>query len=406
MDGSDPRLFVPNDNVAHLGTEPVPVEPYISPSYYKLEQERIFHRCWIYMGRIEEVRKPGDFFVRQGEDSILGTSIIVAHGKDGVVRAFHNICSHRQAKLVHEPRGNKPNFQCKYHGWGYALNGELKSVPDTESFFDLDMKKCGLTPINCEMWNGFIFINLADKPAQTLTEFLGPVIPKLQEHNLEGFSTYMMMTLDVNVNWKCMLDNFQESYHLPFVHNLSLGDTAMSAKNPYSYPLYFDFRDPHRIMGVWGNTEHKTSLAESIAMKYGAVISAGTPNETTATQIKRHPNWQLDIHGIFPNLLIDVAPGFFFTHEFIPLSTNKTRWYGRVFWPKAKTAAQRWSQEYAIAAFRDTVSEDLTILDTLQKAMESGAKKEVYYQTSEAMCRHTYNTVDRYVRGDLLRAAE
>src|SRR6267143_872996 len=91
---SDFRAAKTNFTVsAGLRTDPVPTEPYRSPAYFELERERVFKRAWLCLGRIERLPKPGSYFVEQIE--IAKTSVLVTHGTDGGVRAFHNVCSHR-----------------------------------------------------------------------------------------------------------------------------------------------------------------------------------------------------------------------------------------------------------------------------------------------------------------------
>ena len=101
---------------------------------------------------------------------------------EGTVRAFHNICRHRGNKLVwsdfpkEETAGVCRQFTCKYHGWRYNLDGALNFVQQEGEFFDFDKDDYGLVPVHCDVWEGFIFINLAEKPEQSLTEFLGPMV--------------------------------------------------------------------------------------------------------------------------------------------------------------------------------------------------------------------------------------
>jgi phenylpropionate dioxygenase-like ring-hydroxylating dioxygenase large terminal subunit len=108
----------------------------------------------------------------------------------------------------------------------------------------------------------------------------------------------------------------------------------------------------------------------------------------------------MDVHGIFPNVLIDVTPSFFLTHEVMPISASRTQWTTCVYFPPAKNAAQRASQEYSVAAYRDTAAEDLAILSTQQQGMLSGAKKVFHFQANEVLCRHLAANVDRYVKHD------
>ena len=113
---------------------------------------------------------------------VANTSIVVVRDGEGTVRAFHNICRHRGNKLVWndfpqaETSGSCRQFTCKYHGWRYDLDGACTFVQQESEFFDLDKTDYGLVPVHCDVWAGFIFVNLADEPAQSLREFLGPMI--------------------------------------------------------------------------------------------------------------------------------------------------------------------------------------------------------------------------------------
>jgi phenylpropionate dioxygenase-like ring-hydroxylating dioxygenase large terminal subunit len=387
--------FVSKQDVAHLGTGPIPTEPYFSEAQFEAERDKIYRKVWLFFARDSDLPNTGDYIVKDFD--VADASVLATRNKEGKIQAFHNVCTHRASKLVWEPRGNSNGFSCRYHGWRYGINGEAKSIPDADSFFDLDIKKCGLAPIALEIWNGFIFINLDPHPAQTLAEFLGAAGPKLSQHPYEGFESFVIMGLTVDVNWKCILDNFQETYHLASVHRLSVADRSISNENPLAHPVSFDFYGPHRVMGVWGNPHHKPAMVESIAYKYGGVMSGGALQQKQEHKLIRHPNWQLDVHGIFPNLLIDVAPSFFFVHEFDPISASRTKWLTTLYLPKARTAGERFSQEYNVAAYRDTVAEDLAILRTQQKGMMSGAIKKFDFQLSESMCRHSYNAVNSYI---------
>ncbi len=396
--------LVQKKDVEALGTELIPTEPYYSEAQFERERELVFRRAWLFAGREQEIPNEGDFLVKDWD--IVDASILITRGKDDKIRAFHNVCAHRSAKVVWEERGNAKGFNCRYHGWRYGLNGAALSIPDSEGFFHLDQKNCGLTPVHVAVWNTMIFINLAPEPEQTLLEFLGPIAPKILEHSMQGFDSYFTIGGEVTVNWKCLIDNFQETYHLASVHHLSVADRSVAEANPRGRPISFEFFGLHRLMGVWGNPHRKPDLVEGIAIRNGGVISQGAVQQTAEAKLIRDPNWQLDVHGIFPTLLLDIAPTFFFIHEFFPLAADRTRWHSTIWFPQAKNAGQRFSQEYSVAAFRDTVAEDLAVLRTQQKGMRSGAKKYFDFQLSETMCRHSYKTLNDYMASAPARAAE
>lgn len=104
-----------HDLYPELGTAPVPIDPYIARSYFEKEQERIFAKVWLNIGRIEQIPNPGDYFVK--DLAVCKTSILVVRGKDGKIRAFHNMCAHRGNKPVWDNAGTcRGLFTCRFHG--------------------------------------------------------------------------------------------------------------------------------------------------------------------------------------------------------------------------------------------------------------------------------------------------
>ncbi len=138
-----------------LGSEPIPIEPYISPQYFELEKKYLFKKVWIHVGRVEEIPSAGDYFVKQLD--ACDASVLVVRNRDGAIHAFHNVCSHRMNKMVYTERGSTKKFFCKFHGWAYDLDGRLVGVPDEKCFTGLKREEHGLSPVNLDTWQGFIF---------------------------------------------------------------------------------------------------------------------------------------------------------------------------------------------------------------------------------------------------------
>jgi phenylpropionate dioxygenase-like ring-hydroxylating dioxygenase large terminal subunit len=152
-----------------MSTAPVAAESCISPEHFERERERIFRRSWLCVGNECEIPERGDYIVR--EVAICDVQVLIIRGNDGVVRGFHNVCSHRGNTLAWDAQGKCRGYMTyNFHSWGYDSKGELKWIPDEDNFFDLDKRRLGLTPIATEVFRGFIFINLA--PEQTLAEYL------------------------------------------------------------------------------------------------------------------------------------------------------------------------------------------------------------------------------------------
>lgn len=208
----------------------VPKARYLSSEFLSLELERVFRRTWLLAGPASDLEQPGSFVTFE----IAGESILVVRGDDGV-RAFHNVCQHRGRALRDPGRGQARTFRCPYHHWEYALDGSLIAVPDAETFAECprtggvplgtrgslpiaaSRDSLGLTPVACEVWQGFVWVHLGPSP-EPLAEFLGSVGPRIAAYDLGSYVLEQDQTLDLDCNWKVGVDAFNEAYHLRAVH--------------------------------------------------------------------------------------------------------------------------------------------------------------------------------------------
>ena len=195
----------------------LPGRDYHADEVWELEKERIFFRTWIAVGRAEEVPGPGDFVVRDVADEQL----LVVRGKDGVVRAFYDVCRHRGSVLCTEPQGTaKGAFVCPYHNWAYDLEGRLVGTPNVRAEDGLDRDAYGLRAVACEVWEGFVFVNLADEPPPLAEQLADEPDEPLSygRYGLSELRSARRITYEVEANWKIVLDNFNECLHCPGVH--------------------------------------------------------------------------------------------------------------------------------------------------------------------------------------------
>ena len=214
-----------------LSNGQVPVEYYTSPEYFRREQDMIFRRAWLMVGRVEEVAEPGDFVVR--DMPTLDASVITSRGKDGKVRAFHNQCAHRGVALVCQERGNALTFRCPYHAWVYRADGSLSAIPSEKDFPHVDKDENGLAQIHLETWNGFIFLNFAEEPEVTLHQFLAGLDDMLEGAPFEQFPFYMQVTDEIDCNWKNLVNAFNEGYHVAVLHQKTLRPAVVPKENPH-----------------------------------------------------------------------------------------------------------------------------------------------------------------------------
>ena len=176
-----------------LDTGPVSYEDSITPEFFELERDAIFRRTWLNVGRIEQLPRKGSYFTK--ELDAARTSVVILRDTNDEIRAFYNMCRHRGNKLVwnewpqDEAQGFWRQFTCKYHAGRYGLDGSLTFIQQEDEFFGVDKSQFGLVPINCEVWEGFIFINVARQPEWSLREFLGPMITALEGYPFDRLTS-------------------------------------------------------------------------------------------------------------------------------------------------------------------------------------------------------------------------
>ncbi|MBB5686342.1 aromatic ring-hydroxylating oxygenase subunit alpha [Sphingobium boeckii] len=381
-----------------LGTGPIPVEFFLSEEIFQREADEIFGRYWLVIGRSEQVRNSGDYFVYEVE--VQKTSVIVAKGKDGKVRAFHNICRHRGNRVA-SGAGNCRHFVCQNHGWAFTMDGKLASAPDFSQFHDLDKATLGLVEINCEVWNSFIFINFDKNPAQTLIEQLGGFVEQYRDYPFESLVCGGQWSSKLRCNWKVFQDIFQEAYHVSTVHAGTFPTFYAGPINPFGRPGGFKTWGLNRSATVVYNPEYEATPIEKVAAALGTTWTDMATEGFPGSNWSNNKYFAFDINGTFPNILIDVASGFFFTHQFWPISVNETRWVGSVYFLPPRKPSELLSQEQAYILIRDAWREDLSLGEAAQLALESRAMDHVHFADSEIALRHSFEAMKQALNLDL-----
>ena len=187
---------------------------YVDPSYMEREWANIWRQSWLLAGLESDVQRTGDFFVfDMGREQILLTRT-----RSGSVQGFFNVCQHRGNRLVTDERGHADNFRCAYHAWTYDTEGTLKVVPYEARFAgDVPRDERSLRKVRTEVWNGFVFISMAEDP-EPLLDFLGPVADHLAPYRFRNMTLVEDQTVHHQCNWKAVIDNFSELYHVDFLH--------------------------------------------------------------------------------------------------------------------------------------------------------------------------------------------
>lgn len=374
-----------------LGTGPVLTEPYISEEYFALERDRIFRQAWINVGRVEDIPDKGDYLVR--EFAVCKVSILIIRGSDGIVRGFHNVCSHRGKKLVLEAKGSCPgSLYCHFHNWVYSDKGRLVHVTDEENFFNLDKSDHGLTPVNTDVWEGFIFIHLDPEPAETLREYLGGLADQLDGcpfHEMKLRETY---EVEVSANWKIIQDGQNEMYHFPFQHRRTLDGAFVVNDNGLSRYRDINLYNYH---SVW-SCEHRPSQKPTPLRTALGADAHQTPLFRVAQMIG-----DMDHFVIFPNFVILLVQTgrstSYITFNLWPLAIDRTVWEIRMHFTEPVTVRERLRQEYFKFITLDSLKEDTLAHEDVQAGLASRAKSHIILQDGEVTLRFFHKVVEDYV---------
>ena len=195
----------------------LPGAAYHSEETYALDQERVFYRNWIYVGRAERLpsRAPGC-----GSRSPARASWSSA-ARTSELRGFYNVCRHRGSRICDEESGEvRTHLRCPYHAWGYALDGTLVTTPMIEKD-EIDRETTSLWPVHIDVWEGFVFVNLSREEPRPLLEHLADQQDEplaLARFGLADLRIGHITTNEVQANWKIVLENYNECLHCPTIH--------------------------------------------------------------------------------------------------------------------------------------------------------------------------------------------
>jgi phenylpropionate dioxygenase-like ring-hydroxylating dioxygenase large terminal subunit len=423
-----------------LTDKPISPDRYFSRAFWQQEWEKIWTRTWQIAGVVRQLQKTGDYITLP-----FGTeTILCALGDDGKIRAFYNVCQHRGMLLMSAEQGNSRRLVCPYHGWAYDLKGTLRVVPDEADY--LQGSPCGklnLVEIPCETWAGFIWFNM-DPACAPLSDYMQPIGRQIDSYPMDDMVRTHWVTLEGNFNWKLIQDNFNESYHVPFVHP----QTKYVMEYSYQYCQFDLYDSGHCRMFMPGAAPTKTLQGgEEETLKYMAQELAfweldpdsfrgGRTRDIRAALQKqkrilgeskgydfgRYDDDQLTDHWhytIFPNLSFSLKPdGNIWLrarpHESDPEKCYFDMWYMTLF-PKGET--KYYSQSMAQWVSVDTpapheqgklgeitekslgpgIIQDVSVWEAQQRGLHSRGYRRDYLSGQERRVRFFHDNIDRYL---------
>ncbi|MDN5872777.1 MAG: aromatic ring-hydroxylating dioxygenase subunit alpha [Sinobacteraceae bacterium] len=195
-------------------------EAFVKQEIFDAEYEKVFDKCWLYVGHESEFKKPGDFVSR----TIAGRNLLVTMGKDNKIKAFFNTCPHRGATVCRQKSGRAKSFQCIYHGWVFGCDGEIKSQPKSESYGTKSSceGEYNLVPVpRFDIYAGFCFVCF-DPGVESLPDYLADAkeyLDLVANHSESGMEIAQgSQEYAIRANWKLQVENSIDGYHAISTH--------------------------------------------------------------------------------------------------------------------------------------------------------------------------------------------
>ena len=282
----------------------LPAWVYNNADMTRLELQRILMPSWQIVCHVNSIPNPGDFVTLD-----IGTeSVFAIRDRDGTVRAFHNVCRHRGARIL-DDSGNCPGgtITCPYHGWSYKHDGCLIGMPLKESFPNLERSEHGLNAVRVDVALGFVFVCLSGNPPP-VTSMWGDLAREFDPYGFDKMVPIAPFYFELwDADWKVAMDNYLESYHVPLGH---------PGLNRMFTP---DFEDQASRPGIargasWMRESPSSRWSERMYQQLARTVPAHLPEKLRGC-------WRF--YSVLPNLGIDVFPDQMSFFQVLPRGPGK-----------------------------------------------------------------------------------
>lgn len=325
---------------------------YLSEELLDLEIDHMFRPKWTLAGHVSDLPDAGSY---QALD-IFGERGLIIRGRDGIVRAFHNLCRHRGTRLVEGAGRCKRMLSCPFHGWRYEFDGSLAFVPGAANGFpDIDRSAHGLVPLDLEIWNGFIFIRFASD-GTSVAEHFAPVEDHVANYRLPQLQPCRSREeYHYDVNWKVFADVDNEGYHVP------IGHPALQAL----YGSGYTDSTAGEIMLSHGPFNEKLGSRWSVRLYRDLLPEFDHLNDDESQQ------WLYV--GLFPNTVFALYPEMMETYQYFPVGVDRCKIISRSYALEDDRREVRAVRYLNRRINGQTEFEDRTFMKWLQESMQSSA---------------------------------
>ena len=322
---------------------------YVSNKYFELEKKRIFHSGWAALAFISDASKPGDVC----PVDFLGIPLLLVRNKEGDLKVFQNVCRHRGMILVEESTHLRGPIRCPYHSWSYDYDGNLVRTPyvggvGVDEHENICPNELSLHEIRCHIWQGVVFVDVSDQ-AQPFDVVHADLVKRWAEFDQPYFvgGTASQFDMTIDTNWKLAVENYCESYHLPWVHP-ELNEIS---------PIDAHFHIEHASYAGQGSRNYR-QLTDNKGRKFKDFD--GLTDVWAA---------QSEYISFFPNVLFGVHRDHAFSMLLMPQGPEKTLERVALFYadPTIDTPENQSMLEENARIWRDVFNEDIGVVEGMQK---------------------------------------
>ena len=341
----------------------LPNECYTSKEYTLVERKKLFEDKWIVIGSASSLKDAGD----AKPIDLLGIPILIVRTKENQIKVFHNICSHRGLKLVNKPGKIKNVIRCPYHSWSYNLDGELISTPhiggmNIHEAPKFEKSKSNLKEIRSYIWLDLIMININNNEI-SFDEYIKPLSDRwekfwpVKDRDLINHpKDYGYFKLNAKCNWKFAIENYCESYHLPWVH---------PGLNSYS-----KIEDHYHIQGLPNRFAGQGTVAYN-------------PKFVGNEKLPCFPSWPkhkeniAEYIALFPNVMLGIHKDHYYAYWLEPINHELTLEHMEIYYVGEEAANSKKFKslrEQNHKQWEDIQKEDVDII----QGMQIGRNSPVY----------------------------
>jgi choline monooxygenase len=306
---------------------------YTQSEWNDIDRDQVLSSRWQYAGDVHRLQQAGDVRVL----NLLDQPILVVKDQQHQIRAFYNVCKHRGGPIATEDQYCK-FLQCRYHGWTYTLEGQLRGVPKFKYTELFDKKDFGLTEIPVQLWEGLIFVCLGEQ-ADTLENMVKGISDQIKPLELTDFRFHHRVTYTIACNWKVYADNYLEGYHVPHVHPELCKLLDMDAYET-------------RLQG--------NNILQVSPLKNKNSIYAG--GDDTA--------WY---YFVYPNMMLNILPGRMQLNQILPINAGHCMVHFDYYYTDQALQAHPKLLQEDLAYSEEIQAEDIRICEHVQQGLASKA---------------------------------